>query len=255
MPALTPSFWPRWQEQKGFALLLGILLSYGIVFLGTEIKGSLLENQLIGVGDRLPPTIVVEATGEATSTAKLAKLAVGVSRSGTTSAEATANTATIINPLIAAFKAVGLTTADIKTASFNVYPQYDYEATPPAIIGYEATQSLILTIRQDEWGPKIVDTAGTLGATNIGSLTFEATDKEVAQAEARVVAIAKASAQAVAIAKTLGVNLGSVVSYSEYEYSTDYPVYARFESNTATAELPAGEEEVSLTVHLEFNFR
>lgn len=250
--------WPSWKENRGFALMLGILMAYGIVLIGAQIRLTMLEGSKVGVADRQPSTISVTAEATVLTSPDLATLDLGVTNVGTTAAIAQdANTKTM-NSLVAGMKSLGIEAKDLKTTNYNVNPRYDYNQSPAVVEGYEASHTLTVTVRDSELVSKVVAKAGELGATNISSVRYESEDLSVAQAQVREQAIAKAYEQGLAIADAMGARLGGVVSYSELNspaYPEPYYGYAmdaRGGSNAVLPELEPGLNEVVMTVYIDF---
>jgi uncharacterized protein YggE len=96
----------------------------------------------------------------------------------------------------------------------------------------------------------VIEKAGDLGATNIGSLRYEADDKTAAEAQAREEAIVRAYEQALSIVDAMGARLGDVVSYAESD-NPSYYGYAYESASGATPDIQPGEEEVIMTVYIQ----
>lgn len=248
--------WPNWKDNRAFALMLGILMAYAIVFLGAKIRVTMLEGSRVGVADRQPPTISVTAEASTMTTPDLATIDLGVTNVGASAAAAQDANTKIMNALVAGVKALGIDAKDLKTSNYSVNPRYDYNQSPAIVDGYEANHTLTVTIRDSALVNKVVAKAGELGATNIGSVRYESEDLSVAQAPVREEAIAKAYEQGLAIAAAMGAKLGGVVSYSEANTSAYpqpyYAMDARGGSNAIVPELQPGQDEVVMTVYVDF---
>jgi len=252
------SFWPNWEGNKLFTLLLGILLVYGIVFIWTKTRESMYETNHIGVADREPPTISVSATDSASAVPDIATVDIGYTVIADTASKAQTDNSSQMNALILAVKALGIDAKDIKTSTFDVSPQYDYSNAGPArITGYQAIQNITVRIRDSAKVTPVLDKARELSATNVSGLRFEVDDTTSVEAEARKKAIAKAYAQALSIADAMGARLGAVVSYSEYHNGGPSPIPYMFDIKAegmggAAPVVSAGENETSLTVNINF---
>lgn len=248
--------WPSWRENKGFALLLGIFMVYSIVFLGVKIRESVFNSNFIGVADQPAPIISVTASAKATSVSDLATIDLGITNTAATAALAQTENTKKMNAMIAGMKELGIEAKDLKTVNYSVNPQYDYDRSPAVVVGYEASQTLTVTMRNQELVNSVVAKAGDLGATNIGSLHYTAEDGTVAEAQARAEAIAKAYEQGSAIAKAMGAGLGRVVSYSESNTSNyPTPFYASADSlgtNAPRPDIQPGQDEVTMTVYINY---
>lgn len=245
-------FWPQWNENKLFALLLAILLVYGIIFVWCKTRQVMLEANHIGIADRTAPYISVTATDSAMISPDIATVDLGFTINAATAGDAQKQATDKMSALTAALKALGIEDKDLKTSGYNVYPQYDYDQTPATIAGYEASQTLTVKIREQAKVSEVLSKAGDLGVTNVSSLRFEVDDESTVQAEAREKAIAKAYEQAFEIAKAMDARIIGVVSYSESNGGSYYPGYLYAESADMGSAISPGENEVEMTVYIEF---
>lgn len=247
--------WPSWKENRGFALLLGIIMAYSIVFLGAKIRETMLSTANIGVADQPAPIISVTTTATASVASDLATVDLGITNTASSAGAAQATNTEKMNAMIAGMKELGIEAKDLKTSSYNVNPQYDYNKSPAVVVGYEASQTLTVTMRDQDLVNSVVAKAGDLGATNIGSLRYTVEDRSIAEAKARADAIAKAYEQSLAIADSMGARLGRVVNYSEMN-TPNYPIpyYAMAESttNAPRPDIQPGQEEITMTVYITY---
>lgn len=245
------SIWPSWEHHRGFALLLGILMAYSIVFLGAKIRETMFMASHAGFADRPAPSISVTATATTTMASDIATVDLGITNAAPSAAVAQDENTDKMNALIAGLRELGIEDKDMKTSTYSVYPQYDYNQSPATVVGYEASQTVTVRIRNKDLVSSVIQKAGDLGATNIGSLRYEADDKTLAEADARKEAIGKAYEQALEIADAMGARLGDVVSYAE----SDNPSYYGYAYDTANGRAPdiqPGEEEVVMTVYIDY---
>jgi uncharacterized protein len=161
--------------------------------------------------------ITVQGTGKVSLTPDLATLSIGIQAQGSTAAKTQSAASAAMTKVIAAVKAKGIAQKDLATAWLSLGPQYDYSggSTLPRIIGYQATQSLSITVRKiDDTGP-IIDAAVSAGANTVSGITFSVADPVAATAQARTAAITDAKARAAALASAAGVSVGSPLSITE----------------------------------------
>ena len=248
--------------KKIIITLFGILLAYGIIFLGTLVRNNLQKFYYIGHADKMERTITIDAIGKVTAKPDIAELSVGMDSIAPTVAEAQKKNTEVMNNLIAKIKALGVEEKDIQTANYNIYPQYDYTETGSKLKGYQVSQSVTIKIRNLANSEKILALAGGAGANNVGGLQFTIDDRDVYKAEARKQAMEKIAIKAKEISKSLGVRFVGVVSYNEYENSgANYPVYDLMKGmggGPEAAPAPAiqvGSTEVNLSVNVTFGIR
>ena len=237
-----------------FTVLLAILMVYLIVFTYTKITLTSREAATVGYQDQMAPTITVSGSGEAYGAPDLRNVDLTLTAAGATANAAQDAHSARIATLLASLKALAIADADIKTASYNVYPMYDYDQSPAVITGYETSQTITVTMRDAQLLESVLQVAGDNGITSIGDVQLTIEDTSALEAEARQEALAEAYEQASAIASAMGATLGKPVSYYE-STSGGYPMYYAEESMMAdksTLSIPEGENEVSMTVSVTY---
>lgn len=213
-------------------------------------------------------TITVEGTGEATAIPDVARISFSVTENASTVAVAQEEATTKTDKVLAALKEFGIEDKDIKTVSYNVYPQYEYQncyasycpptTSSPKIIGYEVSQSLEVTIRDTEKAGDVLAALGSTEVQNISGPNFTVDDADSVKMEAREKAIAAAKEKAKILAKDLGVSLGKVVSFYENQPYPMYDSYGGMRAEAAMSSaptLPVGEQETSVSVSITYEIR
>ena len=151
-------------------------------------------------------------------------------------------------------------------------PKYSYDQVvcitypcprqEPKIVGYTATQSIVIKVREVDNANEVRTGLAELGITNISGPTFSIDDKDVYKAEARALAIDDAREKAKILAKDLGVKLGKITNFSEG--GNNYPVmYSKsamvFEDmggeSQPAPELPKGENTITSNVTITYEIR
>jgi uncharacterized protein len=253
----STSIWPSWQENKMFTVLLGIMMVYGIVWMGVNIKSAIKESHTVGFSELAAPTISVSATGKASVVPDIATVDLTVELTASTAAEAQTDASEAMTAVINAMKELDIESADLQTSSFSTSEVYDYDVSPAVITGYRSSQTLTVKIRNTELIEEVIDAGPANGATSVSSLRYEVDDETVVQQEARVEAMADAKEQAKQIAEAMGVRLGRVVSYSESSGGS-YPMYlgmaeAAMDSAGVKTTVEVGTEDVELTVYVTYS--
>ncbi|MFA6017905.1 MAG: SIMPL domain-containing protein [Patescibacteria group bacterium] len=256
----STSIWPTWQENKLFTVLLGILMVYGIIWMGITIKTAMQESRTVGFTELSAPTISVSATGKASAVPDIATVDITVTKTADLTVDAQNNASIAMTAVIEAVKALGVPEADMKTSSFTTSETYDYDQTPPVVAGYESSQTLTVKIRNTDLISSVLDAGPVNGATSVSSLRYEIDDETAVQQEARVEAMAKAKKQAKEIASAMGARLGRAVSYSE-SVGGSYPMFygiaeSSLKSDASTsAPVETGTQDVELTVFVTYSLR
>lgn len=163
------------------------------------------------------PDIITSATGEARVTPDRAQIHIGVQTRAATAAQAGADNARKTRAVIDAVKARGIPAAQIATSEYNLYPEYDHREQPregpqtPRVIGYVATNTVRIEVRQlDQVGP-VIDAALAAGANMVNTIQFSASNVDAARRTALAEAVARARADAEALAKAAGGSLGELL--------------------------------------------
>ncbi len=239
--------------------LLGILLLYSIVLLGTLIRNNLQKYNFIGKADIQPRTITVEGVGEVTAHPDIAMTSVGMVAEAATVAEAQQKNTQVMNSLIEKLKALGVSSDDIQTMSYNVYPQYDYPEGGQVLRGYSVSQDLQVKIRDLAKANQVLALAGEVGATNVGGLQFTVDERDTYIAEAREEALKKVGEKMKALSQSLGVRAVRISGYNEYEQGTSGPMpmmrEMAFGDVGALPTIEAGTTDVVLNVQVTFEIR
>ena len=161
---------------------------------------------------------LVRAVGEAVITVKpdLAKLNVGVVTQANTAREANAQNAAQVEAVLAQLHQLLGPTADIKTTSYSLTPNYRYnQDSPPVLIGYTASNNVEVNITDLSVVGSVIDAASQAGANNVGGLQFTIKDQEPLRVQVLGMAAKQGRAYAEAIAAGLGARIGSVFAASE----------------------------------------
>lgn len=245
-------FWPQWEENKMFSLLLAIFLVYLIVFVFVQIRQTVEETKQLGYADQMPPTISISAEGEAYAVPDIGRVEFTVMSQASTSSAAQDAVTVEANALLAKMRELGLEEKDLQTSSYNVYPLYDYDVSPQQVTSFEASQSLTVTIRDLSMSDRILEEAGNLKVDYIGNVVMEIDDAASVQGEAREEAIEKAREQAEQIARAMGQQLGEVVSYYEYAGGGYYPYERAMDMSGGAPEIAEGENEVTINVSITY---
>lgn len=159
-----------------------------------------------------PPQITATAVGETRVTPDRAMLNVAVESRGESAAVAAAANAEKQTRVIDAVKGAGVAAAQIRTAGYNVYPEYAQSGgKAPRVTGYRANNTVQVEIRTIADVGRVIDAALGAGATNIGSVGLYASNTDAARREALTQAVAKARAEAEAGATAAGGSLGTML--------------------------------------------
>jgi len=213
--------------------------------------GSVAAQSDDPVTDRQPATLSVDGTGRVKVTPDVADITLGVriqkERAGAAAEAAAATMTKVVEALLAA----GIPEEKIQTVALSLNPVYDYNGTPPKVVGYEAVNLVSVRIEDVAGVGAVVDAATEAGATSVDGISFGVADPTAFEAEARAAAVLAARAKADTLAGAAGVEIVGVLALSEAAGYMPQPVYyARAEMAMDTAGTPVltGTMEIAVTV-------
>lgn len=172
------------------------------------------------------------------------------------------------NAIVEFLKAKGVEKKDIRTVSYYVNPQYQYDnrpcpllstipcppPAPPRIVGYEITSTLQVKVRNLDSVGDILDGAVSAGANEVNGPSFTIDDENKLKEEAKKIAIEKAKESAKKLAKELGVRLLRVSGFSEsggvppIYYARALEAFGKSGDVAATPSIEPGQNEIKVTV-------
>ncbi|MCX6781218.1 MAG: SIMPL domain-containing protein [Candidatus Magasanikbacteria bacterium] len=193
-----------------------VLMLMLIAFLATLIVNNVKKNKEIGFAPRTPHTITIAGTGKVTATPTIATTNVGLVTEKADVASAQTENTNKMNALISALKSLGIDSADIKTAQYQINPKYTYDQKNGSTInGYSVTQSVEVKIRDLTKISAVLAKAGDAGANQVSGIQFTIDEPKNLEAQARELAVQDAKDKAEKLAATLGVRISRVVDFSE----------------------------------------
>ena len=199
----------------------------------------------------------VSAQADATRVPDIARVSAGVVTQAPEADAAMRANAAQMEKVMAAIRGAGIAERDVQTTGVNVHPQYDYrENSTPAITGYQATNTVQVTVRDIGGLGDVLDALVASGANQVHGPNFDVDDKEGAYDEARRAALEKARARARMYAEALGMRVRRIASISEGG-GFGPPVPMRMMAMDAAASresTPISPGESTLTVNLDVVF-
>jgi uncharacterized protein YggE len=207
--------------------------------------------------DATPRTLTVSGQGEVKAVPDRAQLSTGVVSRARTAAQALADNARAMTAVIDTLKRAGIAEKNIQTSNFSLSPQYSEPkpGTPARIAGYEATNTVSVTVDGiDKVGPAI-DALVAAGSNQIDGPSFTFSDDETLLGRAREAAVKDAVRRAETIARAAGVTLGPILAISESGSAVpfaDKRMFRALAGNAAAPQTPiaAGEDSVSASVSI-----
>lgn len=203
-----------------------------------------------------PRTLIVAGQGEANAAPDMAVVTIGVQSDGATAAAALRANSAAMTSTIDTLKDLGVAARDIQTSGLSVNPRYDYEKnrSNPEVIGFRASNSVRVRLRDLDKAGAVIDEAVSSGANSLGGVSFSFSDPKPLYETARRNAVADARARAELLADAAGVSLGPILRIQDGYVAAPGPRPAalRMSMEAADASVPmeAGEASVRATVTL-----
>lgn len=240
-----------------------------ISFTGSVIVLFLLLFVFFKFGPKIPLSItsqqkgepfVVTGEGKVSVTPDIAVINLGVEENGVSLKQVQDSVNKKSKNLVDALKKLGVGESDIKTTSYNIYPNYDYNLQPAKITGYRVSTNYQVKVKDFDKVNDISVKATESGANVVGNISFdinEATKNKKLQ-EAREEAVAKAKEKAEGLAKAAGISLGKIINVSESQernYPEPMALMEKSSTGITNPDIQPGETELSITVSLSYEIR
>lgn len=260
---------PEENKKNLYRALLGLIIILSLYFAARFFSEIKLYSTL---GNVNVSTIALSGHGEVNAVPDIANISFTITKEAKTVKEAQEGVATVEKNTLDFLKNKGIADKDIKTENVSFYPKYDYNpACPggygdigmpcrqkgPQIIGYEASESITVKIRNTDDAGAIIQGLGSIGVSNLSGPNFAIDDEDALKAQARKKAIDEAKMKAKVLSKDLGVHLGRIVDFSESGNSG--PIYYSKTTSADSAPAPAkilkGENTINADVTITYEIR
>ena len=236
-------------QKKNNAVMITLIIVAGLVILGL-VGFSVVKSMNPYQEDAV--TVSGQSTIEVTP--DLISVYFSVEEIADTSKEAEDVVSEIVNRLTNNLIAEGFERGEVKTQSFNIYPEYSWDKGEREEIGFKATYSLKVEFSSED-SSKLGDVidAGTDAEARISYINFELSEELQQQEKAKAIKMAAQDAKmkAEAMADGFGLRVGKLqsVSMSEFGYQPWNLYSARGGMDMAVAEVAeeAKMQTVSIT--------
>ena len=242
----------------------------GLRWASAALAAGVLAASLLGTGavatqaqsdassDDTLRTLSVNGSGRVNAVPDVADINIGVFEQAKEAGAASQAAARSMDAVVQTLLALGIDEKDIQTTNISLNAVTDWNKQPPKITGWEARNTVNVTVRDIELVGEVVDATVDSGANQVNGISFRVEDPTAAQELARVAAVEDARAKADQLAEAAGVEIVGVVSISESGGQQPQPIYmARQEmafaadAAVATPVLP-GEVELSVNVFIQY---
>lgn len=205
-------------------------------------------------GEPAQRQITVTGTGQVAAAPDMATITLGVTNEAVEAADAMAATSKAVSAILERLEGKGIAERDMQTQQFSIHPVWSNRRSDsngtPKITGFQASNTVMVRIRDlDDLGD-ILDAVIADGANNFNSLQFSVQNTDPLLAKAQQAAVADAMARAKLLTSAANVSLGPVLSISEQGGGLrPMPMAAMRESS---APIATGEVTIGASVTMVF---
>jgi len=241
----------------GRGLAAGVL---GVLALGVPAAGQGLAD---GRGEAVP-SLVVAGRGEVRAAPDEATVRLGVLAQAATAAAAQQQANQTVTAMLQALRALGVRQEQIRTSELSLSPVFAPvrpqsggagEDQGPRIVGYQASNTMTVTLDKLDQVGAVVDAALKAGANRLEGVGFGLRHDEAARQAALRDAAAQARSKAAALAAAMHVRLVEVLEVREEGTAAPQPRYEAMRMSAGAAlatPVSSGQLDVSAAVTVRF---
>jgi uncharacterized protein YggE len=203
-------------------------------------------------------TITVTGSDQEFVAPDQAQVTVGVHTTAATAAGAQSADDKAAQAVISAVEALGVSQDDIRTAWYDLSPNYAPGGPdrPSRLSGFQATDQLTVTIRDVSQVGAVIDAAVAAGANQVDGVSYTVSDPGKVQRQSYAAALQDARARADAIAQSAGVQIAGLyaVDASSSSWNGPVPFAAQVTSAAPAAPVQPGKQAIQTRVKAVYAF-
>lgn len=198
------------------ALALGLVLGAAAGVPGAAVAQEVSIS--LAPGETL---LEVKAAGVSANRPDVMTIAAGIETTGRTASEALSRNDEVANRLVEVVRSRRVDARDIRTTVLRVRPQYERDRPGEnndqerRIVGYSATNTLELRLRDLTRAPELLDALLSAGANNVSGPSFTLAEARPARLAAQRAAVELARQEAENYAAALGMRITRLLRVSE----------------------------------------
>jgi hypothetical protein len=204
-----------------------------------------------------PPVIVTAGEGVVKHAPDRAWVTISAENRARTPQEAQQANVNAMNAVIARIKDKGIPSDAIRTSSYNLQPEFDYQGGKQTLRDYLARNQVEVRVDVLEKTGDVIGAAVANGATNVSGVQFDLKDRPAAEREALTLAVRDARQRAEAAAAGAGLQIERILRVEEQREMSPVPrpMMAAFAGRGGvqaepTVPIEAGEIEIRARVTL-----
>lgn len=167
--------------------------------------------------DRPPqPVIVTSGEAEIKRAADRAWVAINAESRAKDPKEAQRLNTEAMTAVTQKLKSMNLADDAVRTTSFELHPEFDYNDGRQRLRGYVARNAIEVRVDDVTRVGEVLTAAVSAGATTVGGLRFDLKDRAAAEREALTLAVRNAHARAEALANGAGVKIERIIRIEDH---------------------------------------
>jgi len=163
--------------------------------------------------------------------------------------------AAAMNQVIESLVQLGISREDIRTASYNVTPQYDYIEGKQLFRGYEVINAITVKITNIEQVGNVIDVAVQNGVNNVSNIQFTVGDEQLYYQQALSLALKNALAKAQTMADTMKLKLDPTPIKIVEEHGTESVAPRMFAAKEMSGSTPIEQGQIMINATVEVQFQ
>jgi uncharacterized protein len=229
-------------------------------FVKAMLTGAMMVALTAGATRADDPVAQIVVTGEGRVEARpdMATVSLGVTTEAETAVDAMQQNSTRMAEVLAQLREAGIEERDLQTSGLSLGPRWDYGSgtREPRLVGFTATNTLSVRVRDLEALGGILDRSVRDGANTFNGLTFGLIEPQPVMDEARRRAVADARRKAELYAEAAGVTLGPILMLTESGgMAPPQPIMRMAAAEMSDAAVPVAQGEVNLTASVSITWR
>lgn len=213
-------------------LSLALLFAGGLLFGGLTASQKSVQAETVQSPSSPDPqnnsekkTITVNAQGVVTVAPDVAYIRLSIMEQMPTAKEASDAVNLKMQDIFKVMEEMGVEKQDLKTLNFNLYPEYDYQSSPPSMYAYRAENRIEIKVHDMAKVGDLLAAALDAGANNVESVTYDLMDKTEAYGEALSLAVQAAQNKAGIMAEASSVKIDPVPRVLAESRNASYGIY------------------------------
>lgn len=189
-------------------------------------QGGAAQNQVVAGDVKRSTRVMVSGDSIVQAQPDTAILTISVVTQAKRAIDAQQQNAAQSDAVVRTLKSAAGSGAEVKTTGYSLQPQRVYrENQPPTITGYEARNTVVVTIGDLTKVGDVIDAAALSGANDVGGIAFTLRKDRPARDEALALATREAISKAQVIAQALGGRVVRILEIQEEGTARPRPMF------------------------------